>query len=258
VVLERLADHLENSKEVRDALVSALIYPAVLILVALSSIFVLLGYVVPQFAEMFDGAEQALPLSTQITIGVGGFLQNYGWLVIVLVTIGVVLAHENLKDESRLRRAHAWMLSLPMVGELVLKSEVARFARTLSILLHNGVVLLKALEIVRDTLTNRALAEHLEQVTNAVRHGRNLADPLSELTPFPAFAVHMIRVGEESGSLQQILTQVADSYERDTQTAIKRSLSVLEPVLILVLGAIIAGVIISILLAILSINELVI
>ena len=140
----------------------------------------------------------------------------------------------------------------------MLKAEVARFARTLSTLLQNGLTLLKALSIVKDTMGNRALAEGLGRVAGSIKEGQSLAEPLAEFTQFPPFAIHMVRVGEESGNLQQILTQVADTYERDTRTTIKRTLALLEPVLILVLGGVIAAVIISILTAIMSINELVI
>ena len=258
IVLERLAEYMESNKEVRDTLISAMIYPAILVFVALTSIFILLGYVVPQFTEMFDGVGQVLPLSTRITIGAGEALQNYGWLMLALAGAAVWYLRRQLQSPENLLRWHAWLLKLPLAGELILKVEVARFARTLSTLLQNGVALLKALSIVKDTMGNRVLAEGLERVAGGLREGQSLAEPLSQFTRFPAFAIHMIRVGEESGNLQQILTQVASTYDRDTRTTIKRSLALLEPVLILVLGAIIAAVIISILVAILSINELVI
>ena len=258
VVLERLAEYMENNKEVRDALISAMIYPAILVFVALSSIFILLGYVVPQFTEMFEGVGQVLPLSTRITIGIGGALQKYGWLMLVLTGGAVWYLRRQLQLPENLYRWHAWLLKLPLAGELILKIEVARFARTLSTLLQNGVALLKALSIVKDTMGNRVLAEGLERVARGLREGQSLAEPLAKFTKFPAFAIHMVRVGEESGNLQLILTQVASAYDRDTRTTIKRTLAILEPVLILVLGVIIAAVIISILVAILSVNELVI
>ena len=152
---------------------------------------------------------------------------------------------------------HARFLKLPLAGSIIIKIEVTRFARTLGMLLHNGVPLLKALSIVKDTVDNRVISDGLERVANSLKEGQSLAAPLAEVAHFPAFAVHMIRVGEESGRLEEILQQVAQVYERETQTTIKRALALLEPVLILVLGVVIAGVIISILMAILGINELV-
>ena len=139
-----------------------------------------------------------------------------------------------------------------------MKIEIARFTRTLATLLQNGVTLLKALSIVKNTMGNKVLAKGVERVSASLKEGQSLAAPLAQFTAFPAFSIHMIRVGEETGNLQEILMQVATTYDRDTQTTIKRALALLEPALILVLGTIIAAVIISILVAILSVNELVI
>jgi len=258
VVLERLADHLERNKEVRDSLVSAMIYPAILVVVAVVSIFLLLGYVVPQFAEMFDGAGETLPMSTRITIAAGESLRDYGWLLLVLIAVLVWFVQQQLRDARKLRIWHGWLLRLPVIGPIILKIEIARFTRTLATLLQNGVTLLNALTIVKDTMSNKVLAGGVEQVAASLKEGQSLAAPLAQFTAFPAFSIHMIRVGEETGNLQEILMQVATTYDRDTQTTIKRALALLEPALILVLGTIIAAVIISILVAILSVNELVI
>jgi len=258
VVLERLAEQLESSREVRDALKSALIYPAILVFVAVTSILILLAYVVPQFTEMFEGVGQVLPLSTRITIAVGEALQKYGWLLFAMAAMIVWTIRRQLQNDSGAYKWHKRLLNLPIAGSIVVKMEVARFSRTLAILLHNGVPLLKALSIVKETMSNRVLAAGIERVAGSLREGQSLAKPLAESTGFPPFAIHMIGVGEQTGNLQEILTQVADTYDRDTQTTIKRSLALLEPMLILVLGVIIAAVIISILVAILSVNDLVI
>ena len=258
IVLERLAEQMLSSKEMRDALSSALIYPAILVFVAVTSILILLAYVVPQFTQMFEDVGQVLPLSTRITISVGEMLQNYGWLLIVITAITVWTIRKQLQSDSGAYRWHKRLLDLPFAGSIIVKMEVARFARTLSILLQNGIPLLKALSIVKDTMSNRVLANGIERVADSLRDGQSLARPLAESTRFPPFAIHMIGVGEQTGNLQEILTQVADTFDRDTQTTIKRALTLLEPMLILVLGVIIAAVIISILVAILSVNDLVI
>lgn len=257
-VLERLADHLDRSIEIKSELKSALVYPFVLVAVAVLSIFILLGYVVPQFTEMFDNVGQALPLSTRITIATGEFLQNYGWIIAGLGALAFVALQRQLEDPRQALRWHRRVLAMPLVGGMILRIEVARFARTLATLLQNGIPLLKALGIVRNTMSNRVLAGGIEKVASGLRDGQSLADPLAKSTQFPAFAVHMIKVGEESGNLPDILLQVAETYDRDTRVTLKRSLSLLEPILILVLGTIIAAVIISILVAILGVNELVI
>ena len=258
VVLERLADHMESAKETRSSLTSALIYPAILVVVAVVSILILLGYVVPQFTQMFDGMGQALPLSTRITIAVGETLQSYGWLLVLMVAGFSWFMQRQLADPASAYKWHAALLRTPVAGEIVVKMEVARFAHTLSTLLHNGIPLLRAVTIVKDTMGNLVLAEGLDKVAGGLKKGQSLADPLSEVPHFSTFAVHMIRVGEESGELEQILQQVAATFDRDTQVTIKRAMTLLEPMLILVLGVVIAAVIISILVAILSINELVI
>ncbi len=257
VVLERLAEHMEQSREVQDTLLSALIYPAILIFVAVISIFILLGYVVPQFAELFEGVGQVLPLPTRITIATGEFLQSFGWVLVLLAAAAAWRVRYQLSQPKGRYQWHARFLKLPLAGSIITKIEVTRFARTLGMLLHNGVPLLKALSIVKDTVDNRVIADGLERVASSLKEGQSLAEPLAEVAHFPAFAVHMIRVGEESGRLEDILQQVAQVYERETQTTIKRALALLEPILILVLGMVIAGVIISILMAILGINELV-
>jgi general secretion pathway protein F len=256
-VLVGLAAHLERSKEVRDSVASALLYPAILLFASLVSVLLLLGYVVPQFMDLFEGMGQELPLPTRVTIAVGQFVQRYGWVFPVAV-VGVILVARRALRDPRVRLF--WdqrVLSLPLVGELVRKTEVARVSRTLGALLHNGVPLLKGLAIVRGTAGNEVIGRALEETAVRVKEGRNLAAPLAEAGCFPTFAVHMIRVGEESGRLDEMLTQVAQVYERDTQTTLKRLLTVLEPLLILVLGAIIAGIVMSILVAILGINEMV-
>ena len=258
VVLERLAEYMARSRDLKNSLVSALIYPAVLVLVAVGSILMLLGYVVPQFTQMFADFGQALPLSTRITVAAGEAIQAYGWVLLLLVAAGAWLVRRQLAERASARRWHAWLLRLPLIGDVAVKMEVARFAHTLGTLLANGVPLLAALSIVRDATGNYVIADGLEQVAISLKDGSGLAEPLSAVPFFPPFAVHMIRVGEESGELQSILAEVSAAYERETQLTIKRSLSILEPVLILVLGAVIAAVIISVLAAILGINELVI
>ena len=257
VVLERLADHMEQNRDLRDTLISAMIYPAILVCVALVSIFILLGYVVPQFTELFEGVGQVLPLPTRITIAVGEFLRQYGWLVVLLVAGVFWLLRYQLGQPRSRYRWHARFLKLPLAGSIITGIEVMRFSRTLGTLLHNGVPLLKALGIVKDTVGNQVIADDLERVASSLKEGQSLAAPLAEVAHFPAFAVHMIRVGEESGRLEDILMQVAQVYERETRTTMQRMLALLEPLLILVLGVVIAAVIISILVAILGINQLV-
>jgi general secretion pathway protein F len=257
-VLKRLAEHLEQTQDTRSAIVSALFYPAVLVVVAIVSITILLGYVVPQFTQMFEDVGQALPLSTRFVIGTGEFVQAWGWTLPLAIAGAYWYMAKQLTDPVAERQWHGRLLKLPTVGHAVIRIEIGRFTRTLATLLRNGVSLLEALAIANATMGNRALAHNLDGVADGLREGRRLADTLGDVTDVPAFAVNLIRVGEESGQLPEMLERIALSYERETDVQLKRTVTLMEPVLILILGGIIAGVIISILLAIMSINDLVV
>ncbi|MCU7797325.1 MAG: type II secretion system F family protein [Candidatus Thiodiazotropha sp. (ex Myrtea spinifera)] len=256
-VLERLAVHLERSKEVKDSLISALIYPLILLFVALTSILILMTYVIPQFSDLFQDMGQALPLSTQITMAVAGGLQNYGWLM-ALAVIGLIFFFKwQMGRRPSAKRWHGRFLKLPLIGDIIKQVEAARFCRTLGTLLENGVPLLKSVSIVKETIGNYVIADGMDHVASNLKSGQRLADPLAEYSQFPSFALHMIRIGEESGQLEPMLMQTADIIDQETQTLIKRALSLVEPIMILVLGLIIAGVVMSILVAILGVNQLV-
>ena len=256
VVLKRLTEFLERSRALQESVTSALIYPIILLSVAALSVIILLTFVVPQFQRLFADAGRALPLATQIVIAVGDGFRHYWWVGVVVILLLVTMMHQQLSQPESRTRWDRWFLRLPLFGDLIAKVETARLSRTLGTLLGNGVSLLNALTIVRETLSNQVLAAALGEVAEHVKTGRGLADPLVESGDFPKLAVQMIRVGEETGQLQEMLLQVADTYDGEVQTAVKRMLTLLEPALILGLGVIIAGIIMSILVAILSLNEL--
>ena len=256
VVLKRLTEFLERSQALRETVTSALIYPIILLSVSALSVIILLTFVVPQFQRLFADAGKALPLATQIVIAVGDGFRYYWWVgAILVVLLSAVVRRQLSQPESRARWDDRF-LRLPLFGDLIAKVETARLSRTLGTLLGNGVSMLNALTIVRETLSNQVLAGALGEVAEHVKTGRGLADPLLEAGRFPKLAVQMIRVGEETGQLQEMLLQVADTYDGEVQTAVKRLLTLLEPALILGLGVIIAGIIMSILVAILSLNDL--
>lgn len=255
-VLVRLTEFLERSKALKESITSALIYPAILMGVAGLSVIILLTFVVPQFQQLFEDAGEALPLATQIVIAVGEAFRDYWWLgSLSILGLIVYFRHQLGRAESR-HRWDGFFLRIPLLGELIAKVEMARFSRTLGTLLKNGVPLLTALSIVKETLTNRVMADAVADVAENLRAGQGLAEPLMETGMFPRLAVHMLRVGEETGQLQKMLLQVADTYDGEVQATVKRLLTLLEPVLILGLGIIIAGIIMSILVAILSLNNL--
>jgi general secretion pathway protein F len=256
-VLSRLAIHMEQAQEVRSSLISALIYPAILLFVAITSVLILLTYVIPQFSELFMDMGQALPLSTRITMGMAAFLQDYGWVLAIAVMVLIIYFKWQMSRKRTAKRWHARLLGLGIVGAIVKQVEAARFCRTLGTLLENGVPMLKSVAIVKETIGNLVISDAMDQVISHLKSGQRLADPLGEYAQFPQFALQMIRVGEESGQLEPMLMQTADILDLETQTLIKRALSLVEPVMILVLGLIIAAVVMSILVAILGVNSLV-
>nr|WP_239552714.1 type II secretion system F family protein [Oceanisphaera litoralis] len=254
--LADLALYLERSRQLREKALSALIYPIILVLVSAVSLLIILTYVIPQFQQLFADMGQTMPLSTRIVIGSAEFLRDMGpWLLLALLLALIAGQRLLARPESRL----AWdgfTLRLPLAGALIRRLEVARFSRSLGTLMKGGVPLLNALTIARDTVNNRLLAQTVGEAADSLKEGKRLADPLQASGLFPPLAIQMIRVGEETGQLETMLLKVADRYDREVESTIQRLLTILEPVLIVGLGVIIAGIIISILVAILSINEL--
>lgn len=256
VVLERLSDYMERSKELRDTVKTALIYPAILVVMAMLSLMVLLTFVVPQFTEMFDSAGKELPLSTQIVVTISDWLQSYWWIMIGSVIAAISYMRHQLADN---KRRYIWdhrFLKMPLVGDIITKVEVARFSQTLGTLLSNGVPLLSALSIVKETLTNQVFGEVVAVARNSLKEGKELSGPLVDSELFPKMAIQMIKLGEETGRLEEMLEKVAGVYDKEVKVAIQRMLALIEPVLIIGLGLLIAGIIISVLMAILSVNDL--
>lgn len=256
VVLDRLTQYLESSKELRDTVTTAMIYPIILVLMAIGSLLLLLTFVVPQFTEMFDSAGKELPIPTQIVVGTADAIRNYWWIAVPFGLIATSWVKYQKSDPVRRLVWDRWMLNLPLFGDLILKFQVASFSRTLGTLLTNGVPLLAALSIVKDTLDNRLVAQKLELAVASLKEGGGLTPPLMEANIFPSLAMQMIKLGEESAQLPEMLDRVATTYDKEIKISIQRLLALLEPILIVGLGIMIGGIIISILMAILSVNDL--
>ncbi|HWD17068.1 MAG TPA: type II secretion system F family protein [Casimicrobiaceae bacterium] len=257
-VLTRLAETMERNKELRDSVRSALIYPTILVFVAVASIMILLVFVVPQFQTTFAQAGKALPIPTQIVIVVGTFLRNWWWAMIPAIVLFVAWFRRRGRNPAVRRVRDTRLLRTPLLGDLIAKVEIARFARTLSTLLGNGVTLLAGLAIVKETMGNVVLASGFDGVIAKLREGKGFGRPMAETGLYPRLATQMILVGEESGRLEEMLTRVADVYDREVATSIKRFLAVLEPVLILSLAVLVGGIVFSILLGVMGMSELVV
>lgn len=255
-VLDRLVEYLENARANRDTVVSALIYPAILLVVSILSIVVMLGFVVPQFETLFEDMGEALPPLTAMVIAAADFIKAWGWLLALLVA-GAVMALRNWlrTPEGRAARDQR-LLRLPLAGSIVFQFEVAKFARTLGTLLGNGVSLLKAISIAIDTVDNVVVKEALQVLPPAVKAGRRMSVAMEETRLFTPMVIQMTRVGEESGSLDYMMLELARVFDQQVQAGVKRGLTLLEPVLILGMGFVIAVIIIAILMGILSVNDL--
>ncbi len=255
-VLAQLADYMERSRATAETVKSALIYPLILLFTAGVSIIVLMTVVVPQFKPLFEDAGAALPLATRIVIGIADTFQTY-WPFMAGGTVAlIVVVRLRLRDAPTRLAWDRMLLRLPLAGTLILETEVARFGRTLGTLLRNGVTLLNAMAIVREVHGNTAVAGFVGELAAQVSEGRGLAGPLAEGRLFPRLAVHLVRVGEESGRLDEILLRIADIFDREVQRTMERLLALLVPLLTVGLGMVIAAIIGSVLVAILSINKL--
>jgi general secretion pathway protein F len=256
-VLTRLADTMERNKELRESVISALIYPTILIGVAMLSLMLILAYVVPQFEQTFAQAGRALPLPTQVVIFVGAGVKQWWWAIAAVAVLWFAWMKRRLRNPLIRTRWDERLLRWPLIGDVVTKVETARFSRTLATLLANGVTLLNGLAIVRDTIGNTVLAAALDGVIARLREGKGFARPLMETGLYPKLAVQMVLVGEESGRLEEMLNRVAEIYDREVAMAIKRFLAVLEPVMILSLAVLIGGIVLSILWGVMGMTELV-
>ena len=255
-VLDRLVEHLERQRALRESVVSATIYPAILLGVAVLSLVVMLGFVVPQFEKLFTDMGDALPLPTRIVMEMGHAFRRYGLVMAIIAAGGVMLLLRWLRSPSGLQWWQTRLLRLPLVGRLTLRYQLTLFSRSLGTLLGNGVPMLTALHIATDTVSNTVLQQALAKVAPIVKEGGKVVHAIAATGIFEPLAINLIRVGEETGRVGPMMLELSNILNREVETGIKRLLTLVEPVLILVLGVLIAAIIISILLGILSINDL--
>jgi general secretion pathway protein F len=255
-VLDRLNEHLERVKALRESVISALIYPVFLVLIAAIAVAFILGFVVPRFEGLFSELGDGLPLLTRIVIAFGHLVGDWWWILIPSA-VALIWAIKSwlVTSSGRLWRDN-WALKLPLIGRVVQKYESTRFTRSLGTLLGNGVPIVTALSIASATLSNHLLRASLEPVGPAIKQGGRLADALAPTQMFTPLALNMVRLGEETGQLDAMLLELARVQDAEVEAGIKRLLALLEPLLIVFLGLVISTIIVAILLGILSINEL--
>ncbi len=255
-ILERLADGLERDEVVRGKVLTALVYPCVLAVVALGVIVAMMTYIVPKVVDQFDSMGQTLPLLTRLVIGLSDLMRDWGWLILLTLAAVAAAALIARRREAVRLRLDAWVLRLPLVGRLTRDLHGARMARTLSTMIAAGLPVLEGLTITARTVSNRALRRATEQMAEAVREGGGLSAAMRRAEVFPPILVYMTASGESSGRLEPMLERAADYLEREFSNFTAVMLSLLEPAIIVVMGGIVAVIVLSILLPILQINTL--
>jgi len=256
-VLERLADFMESQARLRAKVTAALAYPVLMALIGTLLISVLMVAVVPKVTAIFESLDRALPWYTQVLIGVSNFAAGYWWLIILLFAGGTWWFRRWRKTPAGRMKWDTFCLRAPIAGRLLRMLAVARFAKTLATLLAAGVPLLKAMDIVKNVLGNARLEKVIEEATGSIREGESIADPLRRSGQFPPIVTHMIAVGEKSGQLEQMLESVANSYDSQVETNVQALTSLLEPLMIVVMGAAVGFIAFSIMMPLIQMNEFV-
>lgn len=252
--LARLADYLERARKLRESVIGALVYPAFLLFGVLGSLVLLLAFVLPQFVPIFHDMNVQIPLITRVLMAFGGFLHDWGLLLLAAMVVAGLWASARMRDPEVRRAFDARLLHVRVLGPLLLKVDTARLMRTLGSMLKNGVSLLAALGIARQVVANHELGEQLEPVIEAVKGGDSLSHALAAHTGFPRLAIQITTVGEESGTLDDMLLRAAETYDGEVKSAIDKMLSALVPVLTIVMALLVAGIMMAILLPLLSLT----
>ena len=256
-VLSRLADYIESRNALVQKLRLAFTYPAIVSVVAFAIVIFLLTYVVPQIVSVFASTKQQLPLLTTIMLALSSFVRQWGWLVALVLITTLVLWRRSLRDPDRKLRWHRWLLRAPMIGRFQRSLNTSRFASTLAITTSAGVPILRALHTSRDTLSNMAMRQQVDEATNAVREGVSLARALGAQQNFPPMLIHMIRAGEATGELPTMLDRAAQMQAQDLERRALTIAGLLEPMLILTMGVVVLLIVLAVLMPIIEINQLV-
>ena len=254
-IFSRLSEYEKQKDELRGYIVSSMVYPALLTVVGAGSIFVLLYFVVPRFAAVFNDSQMRIPTPTLILLETSALVRRWGGWVLLALAGAVVAMRVYVGTAEGRFWWDGFRLRIPLLGDAIRKSQTAQFARAMGTLVANGVPLVQGLSIARSIMTNQPMSQSLEAVAQGVKRGEGISGPLSRTGQFPPLASHLLSVGEETGRLDAMFLRAADIYDADTRTAIRRFTSLFEPLIILVLGVVVGVLILSMLLAITSINE---
>jgi len=255
-IFDRLAEFERTRDDLRSYIVSSLIYPGLLTIVGISSIIVLLEFVVPRFALIFSDPRMTIPVPTQMLLTTSRYLQMYGLPGAIVLAAAILSLVAYVRTAGGAMWWDSFRLRVPVLGDALRKAETARFARAMGTLVAASVPLVQSIGISRGILNNRRIAGSLERVITGVKRGEGIAGPLAKAGEFPPLAAHLLSVGEETGHLDAMFVRMADIYETETRSAIRRFTSLFEPLIILVMGLLIGTLILSLMLAITSINDI--
>lgn len=256
-VLDNLASFLEKDNEVREKVRSAMLYPILVAVLGGGAVVFMMIYVVPMMVSMFEDTGQSLPVITRMLISVSDFLRDYWWAGIGAIVLAVVVSKRVAKTKEGKIRQDRFKLSIPVIGELIGKTEVSRFTRTLSALLTNGVPMLQALDVVGENISNTVIKSEIVKASEEIKRGGSLGSVLKRSKYFPALVTNMVVIGEESGQVEAALGKVAVAYDREIDSALKKFTTLLEPVMILLVAGVVLFIVIAMMLPIFQMNAMV-
>ena len=256
-VLQNLAEHLGKSAKLRGQVVAAFVYPAFILILGITAVFVLMTFVIPRFQELFLSFGQELPWPTRMLMAVSGFLGRWWYMVLAGLGVAVLSVIETLRRPALRLQMDRAALRLPVFGQLLLKMEIARICRTLGTLLESGVGILDAIRITGQAVANRALALTFPDLLKVVASGESLATAIEKPGLFPPMLINLVRTGEETGELPAMLAELTDIYEDETEMAVGGAVKLVEPILIVIIGGVVAGIVAAIMLPVFEINTMV-
>jgi len=253
VVLYKLAEHREKEQETRRKIQSALAYPAIVVVAGIGTIFMMFTYFLPKLLKLFSGMKQELPLPTKVLIIISNFMSHYWYVFIIGVILLIVVAARTKPGTKKKAALDMIALRIPLVSQFIKTSEIARFSRSLGLLLKNGIPVYESIELAANTLDNQALKERLDEASEAIlNQGCTISESFKRAGIFPEFMINMVAVGEESGRLEESLSEIASAYEKEVEQTMKVMTSMIEPILILIVGGFVGFIVFAMLLPILN------
>lgn len=244
-IMDRMSTHYDNENKINKKIKGSMIYPSVLAVLSVAVVILMLTFVFPTFVEMFEDSDVPLPLPTLILMKMSNFIRGYWWLIISVFGILVYVARRYIKTENGRYNIDEWILKLPVIGKSMKKIATSRFSRTISTLMYSGVPLIESLEIVGRVIGNKVIQTKLMTVKDEISRGTDLSEPMKQIREFPPMLTHMVEIGEQSGSIDEIMEKTADFYDEEVDAAIKAMTTMIEPIMIILMAVVIGGMVVA-------------